>query len=67
MSYEYKAEELGWIIEQMHDYIQECLRVDDMDSIKAYFEEITKTGLFHDSCGKVVSEGDDYVVVTTDY
>lgn len=49
----YTAKDLPTILQGMADYTQGCIY--NGEDVTGYFEELIKTGLFHDSEGKVMS------------
>jgi hypothetical protein len=57
--------DLTGVLDEMHDYLSECTD----GGQKLFFMEITRTGLFHDACGKVVdiNPRETAVTLTTEY
>ena len=60
MEKRYKISDLAEILEEMKSYIEQY---EDVEEIEGYFQEITSTGLFEDSCGKCIREGHDIICV----
>ena len=59
----YNIEDLSFVLRVMASYLDGCTE----SETQGYFQEIVNTGLFHDAMGKVVSQSESEVVVTTDY
>ena len=57
-------ENLAEVLEEMAAYV-ESEGIDEFT--EGYFEEITKTGLFHDAVGKIVARENGSVTVVTEY
>ena len=60
-----KSENLPEILQSMADYVKQC--VNNNEDISQYFSEIVRTGLFHDSEGKVEKIENGVVITKTDY
>lgn len=60
----YTTKNLPTILRMMADYCEEC---ESENESTEYFNEIAKTGLFHDAIGKITEVKDGVVSVTEDY
>lgn len=60
----YNANQLPAILREMADYLSDNCYPEEYP---AYFQDIVKTGLFHDAMGKPVAIAEDSVIVRTDY
>lgn len=61
-----KTTDLASILADMASYIQQY--GEDTDMYQGYFEEVVRTGLFHDAIGKVTCIVDKSTIeITTDY
>jgi hypothetical protein len=56
---------LPQILENMASYAQQC--INNGEDVSAYYNEIIKTGLFHDSEGKPVYDDNGQMSVTDEY
>lgn len=58
-----RKEDLSEILTEMASYIEST----DESSLMDYFNEIIKTGVFHDAIGKVVYREEDSVTTINEY
>lgn len=63
MRREIKYDDLADIVGEVISYLEDT----DDSSLEGYFEELTRTGLFHDAIGKVVGRTNNSVMVENEY